>query len=125
VIDFSKRLGIHPGIVVGRLQKDCLIEQSQMNELKTTFSIDDLEKQMVQNMTEIAEKLKVELSQLSIKDRAELAYFLIHSLEESKDDDVEVAWDRELTGRLDEILSGKAIGESSNQVFSKLREKYS
>ena len=45
VIDFSKRLGIHPGIVVGRLQKDCLIEQSQMNELKTTFSIDDLEKQ--------------------------------------------------------------------------------
>jgi len=38
---------------------------------------------------------------------------------------VEVAWDRELTRRLDEILSGKAIGESSNQVFSKLREKYS
>lgn len=76
-------------------------------------------------MTEIAEKLKVELSQLSIKDRAELAYFLIHSLEESIDNDVEVAWDAELTGRLDEILNGKAIGESSNQVFSKLREKYS
>jgi len=78
-------------------------------------------------MTEIAEKLKVELSQLSIKDRAELAYFLIHSLEESRDDDVEVGfgWDAELTGRLDEIISGKAIGESSNQVFSKLQEKYS
>jgi putative addiction module component (TIGR02574 family) len=81
--------------------------------------------EMVQNMTEIAEKLKIELSQLSIQDRAELAYFLIHSLEESIDDDVEVGWDRELTRRLDEILSGKAIGESSNQVFSKLREKYS
>lgn len=43
VINFSKRLGIHPGIVVGRLQKDCLIEQSQMNELKTTFSIEYLQ----------------------------------------------------------------------------------
>ncbi len=80
---------------------------------------------MVNNMTEIAEKLKIELSQLSIQDRAELAYFLIHSLGESIDDNVEVAWDRELAKRLDEILSGKAIGESSHQVFSKLREKYS
>lgn len=80
---------------------------------------------MVHKMTEITEKLKIELSQLSIQDRVEIAYFLIHSLEESIDDDVEVAWDRELTGRLDEIMSGKAIGESSNQVFSKLREKYS
>jgi hypothetical protein len=32
-------------------------------------------------MTEAAERLKLELSQLSVKDRAELAYFLIHSLE--------------------------------------------
>ena len=64
---------------------------------------------MVKNMTEIAEKLKVELSQLSIQDRAELAYFLIHSLEESIDDDVEVAWDRELTRRLDEILDRKSV----------------
>jgi hypothetical protein len=56
---------------------------------------------MVNNMTEITEKLKIELSQLSIQDRAELAYFLIHSLEES----VEVAWDKELTRRLDEIMN--------------------
>jgi HTH-type transcriptional regulator / antitoxin HigA len=43
VLDFSKLLGIHPGIVVGRLQNDGLIEQSQMNDLKTSFCIDDLE----------------------------------------------------------------------------------
>jgi hypothetical protein len=76
-------------------------------------------------MTEITEKLKIELSQLSIQDRVEIAYFLIHSLEKSMDDNVEVTWDKELTRRLDEILSGKAIGESSHQVFSELREKYS
>ncbi|WP_416233455.1 ImmA/IrrE family metallo-endopeptidase [Anabaena sp. UHCC 0451] len=45
VIDFSKLLGIHPGIVVGRLQNDGLIERNQMNDLKTSFSIGDLEQQ--------------------------------------------------------------------------------
>ena len=80
---------------------------------------------MVHKMTEITEKLKIELSQLSIQDRVEIAYFLIHSLEKSMDDNVEVTWDKELTRRLDEILSGKDIGESSHQVFSELREKYS
>jgi hypothetical protein len=39
-------------------------------------------------MTEIAERLKLELSQLSIEDRAELAYFLIHSLDEAVEEDV-------------------------------------
>lgn len=76
-------------------------------------------------MTEIAEKLKIELSQLSIKDRAELAYFLIHSLDEGMDDDIEAAWDKELTRRLDEIKCGTATGEAANTVLSELREKYS
>jgi putative addiction module component (TIGR02574 family) len=76
-------------------------------------------------MTEIAEKLKLELSQLSIKDRAELAYFLIHSLDESIDDDIEAAWDTELTRRLEDIHCGTATGEPANKVFSELREKYS
>ncbi len=48
-------------------------------------------------MTETAEKLKIELSQLSIAERAELASFLIHSLDEESDYDVESAWDVELT----------------------------
>jgi HTH-type transcriptional regulator/antitoxin HigA len=34
---FSERLGIHPGIVVGRLQHDGLIEPSWMNDLKVSF----------------------------------------------------------------------------------------
>jgi putative addiction module component (TIGR02574 family) len=76
-------------------------------------------------MTETAEKLKTELSQLSTKERAELAYFLIHSLDEGGDYDVENAWDVELTRRMQEIDSGTASGKSSNQVFAELKEKYS
>lgn len=81
-------------------------------------------------MTETAEKLKLELSQLSAQERAEIAHFLILSLDgdvdnESIDNDVETAWDTELTKRLEDIHSGTAIGEPSNQVFSELREKYS
>src|SRR5690606_32525386 len=37
VEEFAQRIGIHPGIVVGRLQHDLLIEQSWMNSLKQSF----------------------------------------------------------------------------------------
>ncbi|BAY62192.1 hypothetical protein NIES22_22610 [Calothrix brevissima NIES-22] len=40
-----------------------------------------------QSMSETSEKLKLELSQLSPKERAEIAYFLIHSLDEDIDVD--------------------------------------
>jgi hypothetical protein len=72
-------------------------------------------------MSETAEKLKLELSQLSAKERAEIAYFLIHSL----DDNLDNVWDKELTQRLGDINCGTAMGEPSSQVFSELREKYS
>ncbi|MEH2404650.1 HigA family addiction module antitoxin [Nostoc sp.] len=38
VIDFAERIGIHPAIVVGRLQHDKLIPLSWMNALKESFS---------------------------------------------------------------------------------------
>ena len=76
-------------------------------------------------MSETAEKLKLELSQLSIKERAEIAYFLIHSLDEGVDDNLEMVWEQELTQRLQDINGNTAIGEPSSQVFSDLREKYS
>lgn len=37
VLGFAKRLSIHPGIVVGRLQHDGLIPPAWMNELKVSF----------------------------------------------------------------------------------------
>lgn len=76
-------------------------------------------------MSETAQKLKLELSQLSAKERAEIAYFLIHSLDEGIDDNLEPAWDIELTQRLEDINRTTATGEPSSQVFSELREKYS
>lgn len=37
VVDFAQLIGVHPGIVVGRLQHDRLIEPSWMNDLKQSF----------------------------------------------------------------------------------------
>jgi HTH-type transcriptional regulator/antitoxin HigA len=34
---FAKEIGIHPGIVVGRLQHDGFIQPSWMNDLKEKF----------------------------------------------------------------------------------------
>lgn len=76
-------------------------------------------------MTETAEKLKLELAQLSLQDRAELAYFLIHSLDDASDGDVESAWESELTQRMNSIENGTAVGESASQVITDLRAKYS
>jgi putative addiction module component (TIGR02574 family) len=76
-------------------------------------------------MTEAAEKLKAQLSQLSMQERAELAHFLIHSLDEAVDADAEAAWDTELARRMEEIRSGNAVGEPADKVFAELRKKYS
>jgi len=38
---FADKIGIHPGIVVGRLQHDGLIEPSWMNDLKVSFRFVD------------------------------------------------------------------------------------
>jgi putative addiction module component (TIGR02574 family) len=76
-------------------------------------------------MTEAGEKLKAQLSQLSMQERAELAHFLIHSLDEGVDADAEAAWDAELVRRMEEIRSGKTVGEPADKVFAELRKKYS
>jgi Putative addiction module component len=76
-------------------------------------------------MTETAEKLKTALSQLSQQDRAEIASFLIHSLDQDVDPDAEAAWDTEIVARMQQIQSGTAIGEPATTVFNRLKEKYS
>jgi putative addiction module component (TIGR02574 family) len=75
-------------------------------------------------MSKTGEKLKSELSRLSPKDRAELAHFLLHSLDDT-DPVAEAAWDAELADRLKEIKSGNAKGEPAAKVFAELRKKYS
>lgn len=43
VVDFAARIGIHSGIVVGRLQHDHLIDYSSMNGLKESFCFQEVE----------------------------------------------------------------------------------
>ena len=72
-------------------------------------------------MTEAAERLKPELSRLSLPERAELARFLIESLDEGADADAEAAWDAELARRAEAIRKGTAVGKPANAVFPELR----
>ena len=76
-------------------------------------------------MSEMAEKIKSDLGQLCARERAELAHFLIQSLDDDVDVDGEAAWDRELARRSEEIDNGTAIGEPAEKVFAELRRKYS
>ena len=76
-------------------------------------------------MSETAETMKPRLLKLPAEDRAELAHFLIHTLDEGSDPDVETAWDVEFARRMQEIESGTESGESAESVFESLRRKYS
>lgn len=44
VLDFANSIGVHPGIVVGRLQHDGIIEPSWMNDLKQSFRFKEASK---------------------------------------------------------------------------------
>jgi hypothetical protein len=74
-------------------------------------------------MTQTGERLKAELAALPSADRAELAQFLIHSLDDVVDADAEAAWDRELAVRAEEIESGAEVGEPAEKVLDELRGK--
>jgi putative addiction module component (TIGR02574 family) len=76
-------------------------------------------------MTDTVEKLKSQIGTLTSRERAELAHYLILSLEQEKDEDYEAAWEAEIARRVADIKSGKAVGKPAAQVFAELREKYS
>ena len=76
-------------------------------------------------MSQTTEALRATLAKLPMQERAELANFLIHSLDTEWDAETEAAWDAELARRSDEITSGKAKGEGARAVFAKLRENHS
>lgn len=74
---------------------------------------------MAQPMTQ----LKSELEQLSTKDKAELAFFLLGSME-PEEEGVAAAWDVEVARRIEEIRSGRASGTPAEEVFAQLRQEY-
>ena len=75
-------------------------------------------------MTALGENLNSELARLPIEDRAELASFLIGSLDEGADSDAEAAWDAELARRADGTDSGAVQGIPAEKVLADLRAKY-
>jgi putative addiction module component (TIGR02574 family) len=66
---------------------------------------------------------KAQLGSLPEPERAELAHFLLDTLD-AIDADAEAAWDTELGRRAEEIRSGTASGKPADQVFAKLRETH-
>ena len=69
------------------------------------------------------EHYKSQLEKLSREERAELAYFLLSSLE-PQEEGAAAAWDAEIAKRVEEIRSGKVKGKPAEQVFAELRERY-
>jgi putative addiction module component (TIGR02574 family) len=76
-------------------------------------------------MSPVVDRLKSELTSLSPIERAELAHFLIHTLDSELEDGVEAAWDAELARRVEEIKSGGARGKPAEQVFAEIRARHS
>ena len=76
-------------------------------------------------MTIKAQALQAELAELTAHDRAELARFLIQSLDETEEEGVQAAWDTELQRRAAEIEAGGVAGEPAEMAVRELRAKYS
>ena len=74
-------------------------------------------------MTETVEQLKSKVGSLTVPERADLAYFLLTSLE-PEEQGAEAAWRIEIARRVAEILSGRAIGRPAEEVLTELRERY-
>jgi putative addiction module component (TIGR02574 family) len=74
-------------------------------------------------MTQAVEQLKSQASALSTAERADLAYFLLTSLE-PEEDGVQEAWREEIARRVAEIRSGQAVGGPIEDFLAELRERY-
>lgn len=76
-------------------------------------------------MSETMEQLKGQLERLPNHERAELAHFLLCSLEQDADVGVDEAWEAELARRVADIQNGTVVGTPAAQVFAELRAQYS
>jgi putative addiction module component (TIGR02574 family) len=74
-------------------------------------------------MTQAVARLKSRARNLSSRERADLAYFLLSSLE-PVEQGVEEAWRKEIARRVAQIRAGKAKGRPAEEVLARLRERY-
>lgn len=75
-------------------------------------------------MSIVAEEWKGQLAQLSIDDRAELAAYLLDTLDQNEDAGVDAAWDDELERRESEIRNGQVNGIPADELIAGLRERW-
>lgn len=73
-------------------------------------------------MSDAVEKLKSQLARLTEDERADLAYFLLSSLDEAEADSNEFA--EVLNRRSEELSSGAVAGIPAEEVLERLRAKY-
>jgi putative addiction module component (TIGR02574 family) len=73
------------------------------------------------------DQLKEQLLALPIHDRADLASFLLATLDENSEDPavVDAAWKEEIQRRTEEMDSGKVQTVPAEEVFAALRKKSS
>jgi putative addiction module component (TIGR02574 family) len=69
------------------------------------------------------EQWKSQLGSLPQQERAELAHFLLQTLE-PEDEGVEEAWAREIANRVAQIQAGETVGQPAEDVFAELREQF-
>ena len=72
-------------------------------------------------MAGAARNLESKALKLSRRERARLAQFLISSLDQQVDGDVEKLWVEEAERRLDELKSGKVAGIPAEKVIKRAR----
>ncbi|MGH7173204.1 MAG: addiction module protein [Gemmataceae bacterium] len=68
------------------------------------------------------EELKVSLLALPAPERAELAHYLLHSLDDAEAD-AAGEWMALAQRRMDDVRAGKAVGIPAEQVLESLRER--
>lgn len=73
------------------------------------------------------DRLKFEISSLTDVQRAELAEFVLASLDDEGEGepDVETAWDDEAARRVEAMLRDDPACKPAAQLFAEMREKYS
>lgn len=74
-------------------------------------------------MGNIAEKLNIDLNQLSSEEKAELAHILIEELDNSEDTNLENIWLEEAERRYLNYKNGSISAESGTVVFERARNK--
>ncbi len=74
-------------------------------------------------MSNIAEKLEIDLESLSSKDKAALAHYLIEELDGETDKDVEEVWRKEAESRYQAYKNGELAAVSGNDVMLRARER--